>query len=144
GQRAQIPGALEEIDGERFYNHKAVRGWASSLNVTLNSYRDGQKRGMLASLMSQILEDSVVVSRDEALQHHLFENNTVQYDVVAFRPDAYRAAMKLTDADIERFLTTHASEVEARYKTDERTYKGVKPQLKLRQVFIAAIPEEKP
>src|SRR5690606_13763960 len=77
GQRLQIPGALEEIDGERFYNHKAVRGWVSSMNVSLNAYREEQKRSMLASMMSQLLQDSVVVSRDEALQHYLFENNTV-------------------------------------------------------------------
>ena len=84
------------------------------------------------------------VSRDEALQHYLFENNTVQYDVVAFRPEAYRAAMRLTDADVERFLSTHGAEVEARYDADERTYKGVKPQLQLRQIFIAKLEETKP
>src|SRR5688572_14051127 len=43
-QRLQLPGALEEIDGEKFYNHKAVRGWASSMNISLNSYREEQKR----------------------------------------------------------------------------------------------------
>ena len=45
----------------------------------------------------------------------------MQYDVVAFRPEPYAAAMKLTDADVERFLATHGAEVEARYKADERT-----------------------
>ena len=144
GQKAQIPGAVEEIDGEKFYNHKAVRAFVTQLNVSLNSFREEQKRGLLAAMMADILSDSVQVSRDEALQHYLFENNTVQYDVVAFRPEVYAAAMKLTDADVERFLTTHGAEVEARYKSDERTYKAVKPQLQLRQIFIQKLEEPKP
>ena len=135
GQRAQIPGIFDE-DG--FWNGNAFRNWVGQLNVSRNSYIQEQQRGLLAGMMSQLLADSVQVSRDEALAHYLFENHTVEYDVVAFRPETYRAAMKLTDADVERFLSTHAAEVEARYKADERTYKGVKPQLHLRQIFIEA------
>ena len=41
------------------------------------------------------------------------------------------------DADVDRYLAAHEDDVKARYKADERTYKGVKPQLKLRQIFIA-------
>src|ERR1700689_2055843 len=51
--------------------------------------------------------------------------------------------MKVTDADVGRFLTTHDADVQARFKTDERTYKAVKPQLKLRQIYIAKL-EPKP
>jgi hypothetical protein len=117
GQRVQIPGIFDE---NHFWNLKAFKGWYSSMNVSRNSYVGEQARGLMASVMAEMLRDSVQVSREEALQHYLFENNTVQYDVVAFKPDAYKAAMKLTDADVERFLSTHAAEVEARYKTDER------------------------
>src|SRR5678816_524168 len=94
-------------------------------------------------MMQQMLLDSVQVSRDEALAHYLFENNTVSYDVVAFRPEPYRAAMKLTDADVDRFVSTHGSEVQARYDADKRTYEGVKPQLQLREIFIAKLEEPK-
>ena len=141
GVKVQIPGIFNE-DG--LWMQTAFRNWVGGLNVSRNSYIGEQQRSMLASMMSQILQDSVVVSRDEALNEYLFENNTVTYDLVAFRPEAYRAAMKLTDADVERFLATHGAEVEARYKTDERTYKGLKPQLQLRQIFIAKLDEPKP
>ena len=141
GQRVQIPGIFDE---NQVWNFKALKGWYSSMNVSRNSYVGEQGRGLMASIMAEMLRDSVQVAREEALAHYLFENNTVQYDVVAFKPDAYRAAMKLTDADVERFLSTHAADVEARYKTDERTYKGVKPQLQLRQIFIAKLEDEKP
>lgn len=141
GQTAQIPGIFDE-DG--IWRLQAFKNWIGQLNVSRNSYVTEQARSMLATMMSKILAESVQVSRDEALQHFLFEGNTVMYDVVAFRPENYAKAMKLTDADVDRFISTHGAEVEARYKADERTYKGVKPQLKLRQIFIAKQEAEKP
>jgi PPIC-type PPIASE domain len=55
----------------------------------------------------------------------------------------------LTDADVERYLAAHEADVKARYQQDERLYKGLKPQLKLRSIFIAkaeaaAVPPEAP
>jgi hypothetical protein len=127
---------LSEVDGERFFSYKGLKDWASRLNVSVGAYREEQTRGMQAAMMAEILRHSVRVSRDEALADYLYENNTVTYDVVAFDPAAYRAAMKLGEADIKRYLDGHTAEVEARYKTDERLYKAVKPQLALREIFI--------
>ena len=142
GQEGPIPGIFDQ-DG--IWNLNAFKGWVNELNVTINAYEDEQKRSMLAAMEADLLLGSVQVSRDEALQQYLYENNTVTYDVVAFKPEAYKSAMKLTDADVNRFLTTHADDVKARYKADERTYKGVKPQLHLREIFIAkAEPASKP
>lgn len=134
GQRMKIP---QIFDANGIWNLNAFHGWISNLNVSRNTYVDEQQRSMLAWMMSQILRDSVVVSREEALNQFLFEGNTATYDVVAFKPETYRSALKITDADVDRFLATHQAEVEARYKQDERLYKAVKPQLFLRQIFIA-------
>jgi len=50
--------------------------------------------------------------------------------------------MRLGDADIKRFIADQRSRCQARYKADERTYKAVKPQLALREIFIPkALPE---
>ena len=95
-------------------------GRARKRAVCITCMSNQKQVGLMAAMYSQMLQDSVQVSRDEALQSYLFENNTVTYDLVAFRPDPYKAAIKLTDADVERFLTTHAKEVEDRYKADER------------------------
>lgn len=140
GQRTQIPGIFFET-GE--WNLQAFRNWVGGLNVSQNAYIEEQRRSLLASMMAQIFTESVQVSRDEALHKFMTENNTVTYDVVAFKPEAYRSSLRITDADIERFLATHGDEVKARYKADERTYKGVKPQLKLRQIFIASSAPQK-
>ena len=137
GQKTMIPGAFEEVDGEKFYSQKAVKGWMGQMNVSANSYIEEQRRGLLASMMSEILAESVQVSREEALSQFLYEGNTATYDVVAFKPELYRSAMRITDADVDRYLASHTDEIEKRYKSDERTYKGVKPQLQLREIFIA-------
>src|SRR5260221_9818793 len=147
GQRTQIPGIFVEIgEGEKpQWNLKAYKNWVGQLNVSPNSYLEEQKRSLLASMMTEILTESVQVSREEALSRFLSEGNTATYDVVAFKPETYRAAMRIGDADVDRFLAGHTDEVQARYKADERTYKAVKPQLKLREIFIAKLePEVKP
>src|SRR3569623_477879 len=134
GQRMKIPGIFDE---NGLWNKNAFKNWVGQLYVSKNAYLGEQQRSMLAWMMATVIEDSVVVSREEALNDFLFQGNTAMYDVVAFKPEVYRSALKITDADVDRFIASHGPEIEARYKADERTYKGVKPQLFLREIFIA-------
>ncbi len=147
GQRIDVSSQFFE-DG--LYKHRRWLDWVAGRNLqSPGSYREEQARGLQAALMADLITHSVRVSRDEALQSYLYDNNTVTYDAVAFDPARYRRAMRLTDADTKRYLDAHTAEVETRYKTDERTYKGVKPQLALREIFIpkaapeAAKPDDK-
>ena len=150
GQRMDVTAQFfDEIDGDKLYNRRRWLDWIQQRNLqSPNSYLDEQARGLQAALMADLITGSVRVSREEALANYLYENNTVTYEVVAFDPAKYRSAMKLTDADTQRYLTEHAAEVEARYKADERTYTSVKPQLALREIFspkavpAAAKPDE--
>lgn len=135
GQRMKIPHIFNE-DG--IWNINAFHAWVAQLNVSKNAYVGEQERSMQAWMMAQILQDSVVVSREEALNEFLFEGDTATYDVVEFKPETYSAALKLTDADVDRFLATHGDDVQAQYKASEAKYKAMKPQLFLRQIFIAA------
>jgi SurA N-terminal domain/PPIC-type PPIASE domain len=130
------PYYFDSVGDETFYNHKKWKSWVSSLNVSESSYLEEQARSLQAAMMADLLSGSVRVSREEALADYLYERNTVTYDVVAFDPAKYRPAMRLTDGDIKRFVDGHTAEVEARYKADERLYKGVKPQLALRVLYI--------
>lgn len=135
----------EHEDGTRTWNVRKFKNWVASLDVkSTSTYRDEQVRGMQAALMYELITASTHVSREEALEDFLYSKNTVSYDLVTFAAAPYRAAMRLTDADIERFLTAHEAEVKARYQADERLYKGLKPQLKLRQIFIAKAEEPAP
>jgi hypothetical protein len=120
GHSVQIPGIFDQ-DG--VWNLRAFQAWHDNqLNVSRNSYIEEQKRALLASMMADILKESVQVSRDEALAQFLFEHNTAAYDVVAFKPETYRGALQITDADIDRWGDAHADEVAARFKADERLY----------------------
>lgn len=130
-------------DGTRTWNINKFKQWYGGLNVSKNSYVDEQARGMQAALMQELLLASVRVSKEEAKDAYIYQKSTVSYDLVAFEPAAYRTAMKLTDADIARYLAAHEEEVKARFKSDERTYKDVKPQVKLRQIFIAKADDKK-
>ncbi|MBL0214619.1 MAG: SurA N-terminal domain-containing protein [Myxococcales bacterium] len=124
------------VDGEQFFNFGKFKGWVGSLNVSVGSYYDEQARAMQAALMSELITDSVRVSRDEAMTDYLFAHNTVSYDTVTFTPTAYRDAMRLGDADVARFLAGHEADVKKKYTDEERTYKGTNPALKLRSIKI--------
>ncbi|MBA3818935.1 MAG: SurA N-terminal domain-containing protein, partial [Deltaproteobacteria bacterium] len=125
-------------DGTRTWNVLKFKRWIANLDVkSTSSYRDEQIRSMQAALMHELLASSARVSREEARNEFLFTKHTVTYDTVTFAPAAYRDAMRLTDADVARFTTTHEAAIKAKYAEDERTYKAVKPQLKLRQILIA-------
>jgi parvulin-like peptidyl-prolyl isomerase len=125
------------FDQDGLWNIKAYKGWVAQLNISQNAYIEEQRRSMLAAMMADILTESVQVSKEEALKQWRFENDTATYDAVAFKPETYRSALRMTEADVDRYLKDHGDDVSARYKTDERTYKGTKPALKLRQIFIA-------
>jgi hypothetical protein len=135
-QRVQ-PGWLDKIEGEQFFMLDQFKGFVRSLNVSMNAYYEDQTRNLQASLMADLLRDSVRVSREEALAMYLFENTTVSYDVVAFSPATYRNAMRLTDADVDRFLASHEDLVKQKWTEVEREYKATKPALKLRSIFVA-------
>jgi hypothetical protein len=138
GQRIDVTRQFfDEVDDGFLFNRKKWLGWINTLNIqSPGTYREEQTRGLQAAMMSDLITKSVRVSRDEALADYLYEHNTVTYDVVAFDPVKYRRAMKLTEADTKRFLESHADEVQAQFKTEERTYKGVKPQAEIREIFI--------
>ncbi|MEO8845922.1 MAG: peptidylprolyl isomerase [Kofleriaceae bacterium] len=131
------------FDQDGLWSIKAFKGWVAGLNISQNAYIEEQRRSMLASMMADILTESVEVSKEEALAQWRFENDTATYDVVEFKPETYRSALRMTEADVDRYLKDHGDDVSARYKADERTYKGTKPALKLRQIFIATAKADK-
>jgi hypothetical protein len=142
---ARVDFRKQFLDDNDLFKYKQLKAWVDSLAVSVGSYREEQGRELQASLMADLLTSSVRVSREEALADYLYDHDTVTYDVVSFEPSRYGRALQFTDADVKRYLDGHAAEVEARYKADERTYKGVKPQLALREIFIPkAVPEAKP
>ena len=140
--RKMIQGVFDE---NGLWNLKAFTAFVAQLNVSRNAYIEEQKRSIMAAMMADILEESIQVSREEALSQYIYDGTTVTYDVVAFKPEQYRSQIRATDADVERYLKEHDAEVQARYKADARTYKATKPAIKLRQIFIAkAVAAPKP
>ena len=133
---------FDVVDGDRFFNIGKFKGWVNSLNVSVGSYYDEQARAMQAALYSELLQESVRVSRDEALSDYLFASNTVSYDTVTFDPAVYRDAMRLSDADVTRFIAGHEADVKKKFTDEERTYKATKPALKLRQIKLDFAPAE--
>jgi len=132
---------FQKIDDQYFFDYDAFKRFVGGLNVGVATYKVEQRRELLAQMMASILRGSPTASRDEALGRYLHENNTVTFDAVRFDPSLYRAAMKLTDADVDRYLASHDAEVKKRYDDEkDRAWKGLKPQIKVRQIYVAKAP----
>jgi parvulin-like peptidyl-prolyl isomerase len=154
GERANIPGIFQaggkcaaeaECKGGKcvggqciYWNGDGFKTLLNELNVSKAAFEKEQQRSVLAWMMAQVLVDSVQVSRDEALQMFLYEGNTVMYDVVAFKPGNYAKALKVTDADLDKYIAAHEADVKAKYTAEAATYKGTSRQLRLREIYIAA------
>lgn len=138
GQRVPMHTVFfEKQDDASFFNYRGFEGFVGSLNVTRSTFMAEQVRELLAALEAESLKSSVLASRDEALAEFVYEGNTATYDVVAFSPRTYRDAFLVSEEDVARYLAAHGAEVEAKFKADERLYKGVKPQVRVRQIFVA-------
>lgn len=138
-RRENIKKSLfDQVDNQFFFSYPKLQNLVErNWQVSMTSFKEAQKREMLAGLMAELIRNGTQVSRDEALQQFLYENNTVTFDAVKFQPAVYRAAMRLTEDDVARFVAGHEAEIKAKFTTDERLYKGVKPQLSVRQIFMA-------
>ena len=135
GGQGEVIKELFREDGT--WDYTRYKGFIQNqFNVSLNSFQDEQRRELQAALMAQEIEDSVRVSREEALADWEYDNNVATFDAVVFKPDAFKAAMHYTDDDLARFAKDHEAEVKARYNADASIYKGRKPELKLREIFI--------
>ncbi len=139
GNRIRLQGAVGDvIDGQFFFSYDKLKSLVGNRwQISMNTFKEAQKREMLAALMAELIRNGTQVSRDEALQQFLYENNTVTFDAVKFQPAVYRAAMRLTEDDVARFVAGHEAEIKAKFTADERLYKGVKSQLSVRQIFMA-------
>jgi hypothetical protein len=143
GQRLDATSQFFDESGN--FNIKRWKGWISSLNIqSPGTYREEQARGLQAAMYSDLITHSVRVSRDEALADYLYDQNTVTYDVVAFDPTKFRPALKVTEADLKRYAEGHTAELEAKYKAEASLYKGVKPELQIREIFIPKAFDTKP
>ncbi|MBX3160840.1 MAG: SurA N-terminal domain-containing protein [Deltaproteobacteria bacterium] len=124
-----------------WWDQRKFASWVNSLNVSKPSYLDEQARSMQATLMADLLADSVRVSRDEAHAEWLFEKNTATYDVVTFSPDTYKGLILLTEQNVNKYIELHKDEVEKKYKDEAPTYKATKPSVRIRQLYVYAPPD---
>ncbi len=95
-----------------------------------------QQREFLAESMKGLIVGSTFVSRDELLASYTHQHTTASVEYVKFRPSVYKRKLTLDDANIVAYLARHEAEIKSKYEADATTYKGVKPQALVRQIFI--------
>ena len=142
GRVTQAKAVFYDEEGKGIFSYKRFKSFVfQNLNMSVAGYKRQQTREILASTMERILRGSVAVSTEEARVRYISENTTVAFDAVTFDPKAYAAAMRVTDADLDRYLAAHEAEVKAGYV--EAAWKG-KKQLRVRRIYVTATPPATP
>jgi hypothetical protein len=127
---------FRQVGDQWFFDFDLLKAVLANMSMSIPNFKEQQQRELLAGMMKEILINSVPASRDEALARYVHENTTVDFDAVQFDPASYRAAMKLTTGDVDRFLAGHEAEVKAKFDAEAASYKGVPAQVHLRQIFV--------
>jgi parvulin-like peptidyl-prolyl isomerase len=135
----QYKSALTDtVEGETFFNFAKLKGLAvNGFGMSVAQFKDQQRRELQAYLMEQVLRESVRAAREEARDEFIYEGSTVTFEAVTFASADYATAMQLTDADVARYVAANDAAVRAAYTADERSYKGTKPAVLVRQIFVA-------
>jgi parvulin-like peptidyl-prolyl isomerase len=136
-ESGQGPCYFKKVEDQWFFDFEILKAYLNQLGLSMGHFKDNQRREILADMVAELLRGSAAASRDEALARFVHENTTVSFDAVSFSPAAYKAALRVGPADVDRFLAGHEAEVKAKYDADARLYKGLKPQAKVRQIFVA-------
>lgn len=138
GRVIPAKGAFYDEEGKGVFNYQQFKRFAfQRMNMSVAGYKRQQTREILATTMERILRGSVAVSVEEARARYIAENTTVAFDAVRFEPTAYADALRITDADLDRYVAAHEAEVKATFV--EASWKG-KKQVRVRRVFVAATP----
>jgi peptidyl-prolyl cis-trans isomerase D len=95
-----------------------------------------QQREIMADMVRATMLQSAVASPEEARARYAQENTTATMDALVFRPLEYRSRLTLSRADIDAYLVAHDSEVKAKFDENERLYKDVSPQARVRMIMF--------
>jgi peptidyl-prolyl cis-trans isomerase D len=125
------------IDDNKAFDFEALERFSSSLGLYLVRYFiEEQQLEHMANLGRTLLMQSSRVAPDEVEARYRHQNTTVAIDFVKFKQSDYAAALNLSQADLEQYLQAFEAEVKKKYEADERTYKGVSAQVKVRHLFV--------
>ena len=131
-------GAFFDEEGKGVFVYKQFKQWVfQRFTMSVAGYKWQQAREILATTMERILRGSVPVSIEEARDRYVAENTTAGFDAVTFDPQRYADALKITDADLDRYAAAHEAELKALYV--ETAWKD-KKQVRVRRIFVAATP----
>jgi len=132
-----VPGKQIYFDENGGFDFDRLELYIGSLGMNnVAQFRSEQKRELLANLGRQTILQSARVSPEEVLARYRQENTTVTFDYVKWDPEVYERGLDPSPAQVSEYLASHGEDVKKKFETDARLYKGVKPQVKARHIFV--------
>jgi peptidyl-prolyl cis-trans isomerase D len=149
-----ILGSLIRQQDPRFWrDYRQLEMFAADLGLNnVVQLADEQRREQLAEMMRHLILRGAV-SDEEVRQVYVNQNTRVTADYVKFEVARYRSALKLSEADLDRYATAHDADLKKEWDKEKAEWASAKPRALVRHILISksrkpaaaeASPGEKP
>jgi peptidyl-prolyl cis-trans isomerase D len=106
------------------------------LGRTIEEFAEAQMKETLAERMREVVTGSVAVSPSEVWDAFVREKERVQVQYARFDARYYRAQAKLSAADLDAYVASHAAEIDAEYEREKHRFTGLEKQVRARHVLV--------
>ncbi len=140
----KLDGTKQYFNGEApdaYFDFDRLERLSRSLGLPgISTYKKEQKREMLAYFIRQELMNSAIVSDEEAKLVFVASNTTVSAEFVKFKVSDFRNALKLTEAEIQQYASSHEDDLKNEWDKVKAKWESEKPRIQARIIKIAKLP----
>ncbi len=122
-----------------FFNYEYLSNLAKGRLGLPNvaAYKEEQRRELLAHLMKQEFLRSAYVSKEEAQETFKQTNTTISAKYVKFDTNAYRSAIKLTEAQVNEHMAKHEDDLKKEWEQVKPRWESDKARVRARIIKVA-------
>jgi peptidyl-prolyl cis-trans isomerase D len=133
-----ILGSLVRQQDPRFWrDYKQLELFAADLGLNnVVQLAEEQRREQLAEMMRHLILRGAV-SDEEVRQVYVNQNTRVTADYVKFDVARYRSALKLSEADLDRYAAAHDAELKKEWEKEKAEWASAKPRALVRHILIS-------
>ena len=133
-----ILGSLVRQQDPRFWrDYEQLELFAADLGLNnVVQLADEQRREQLAEMMRHLILRGAV-SDEEVRQVYVNQNTRVTADYVKFEVARYRSALKLNEADLDRYAAAHDADLKKEWEKEKAEWASAKPRMLVRHILIS-------
>ncbi len=144
GQVLLFGHRLEWLGPEERFNYEIFKkNWLGPMRLPEPAYLEQQSEELLAQALRDLVSASVVVPEPELRRAYEREANTLSLRYARYELAAFADLADPTPAQLDAYVTEHATELEQRYESQKSRFTALPKQARLQLVQVADTPEDR-